>query len=255
MPEFETQPDLDHVLWMGGSPCSGKSTISHILAQQYALTLYHVDDAMGTHFQNLDPARHPTLIRWLGSTWDERWMHPLDQLVQEAIACYSEHFTLVVADVLALPRTTPVLIEGTALLPRLLARLGVKSSQALWVIPEGEFQRAHYAQRSWMRDILADCADPETAFHNWMERDARFARWVAGEAADLGYETLLVDGKRTVDENAHTVAARIEPRWRGVMGLTAWASRSPSWYGEGRGFTTASARPSGWRASPRRSRA
>jgi hypothetical protein len=191
--------------WLGGSPCSGKSSISQMLSSRYDLHLYSVDEAFSRHSQSLDPTRQPALYHWAELSWNERWMRPVDILVQEAIDCYHEHFALVLADLLALPGNLPVLVEGSALLPERVACWAPEPQRALWVVPTAEFQRAHYSRRGWVQAILDECVDPEVAFCNWMNRDARFADWVSGEAQRLGYRVLVVDGRQSLVENARQV--------------------------------------------------
>ncbi|MFN8444306.1 MAG: hypothetical protein U0175_26220 [Caldilineaceae bacterium] len=41
--------------WIGGSPCAGKSSVTNLLAAQFGLTTYHVDDHFNRHAQHLDP--------------------------------------------------------------------------------------------------------------------------------------------------------------------------------------------------------
>jgi len=195
-----------NVFWLGGSPCSGKSSISRILASRFDLNVYHVDEAFENLTQRLDPVHHPALTKWRESSWDERWMQPIDNLVQDVIACYREHFALIREDILQMPKRKTLLVEGTALLPRLVAEVLTKSTDAIWIIPSADFQRVHYSERDWARNIVAQCNDPEVAFHNWMERDIRFAAWVESEAIALKLPILRVDGKRTLEENAEAVA-------------------------------------------------
>jgi 2-phosphoglycerate kinase len=207
---------LNNVYWMGGSPCAGKSSMTHLLRNRFGLAVYHVDDALGGHLKRLDPTRHPTLIKWTSTAWDTLWMQPAEVLLREAIDCYTEHFALVLEDTRALSADPSVLVEGTALLPRQVTPLLAQPNQAIWVVPEAEFQRRFYAGRSWMHTILAECSAPDTAFQNWMERDIRFARWILGETAALGLKAIIVDGSTTIEQNAETVAAhfglRAEPR-------------------------------------------
>jgi 2-phosphoglycerate kinase len=195
------------VFWIGGSPCAGKSSISEILANRFSLDVYHVDEAFETHLQRVDPVRQPALMKWRESSWDERWMQPIDDLVQNVVACYQEHFGLFYEDVLKVPSANDLLVEGTALLPRQLASVLPNRNQAIWLIPSADFQRAHYSERDWARDIAAQCNYPNVAFHNWMERDIRFAEWVEAEATALDFAILKVDGARTLQENAESVAA------------------------------------------------
>ena len=198
------------VFWLGGSPCSGKSSISRIMAGRFDLDVYHVDEALETHMKRLDPVHHPALTKWRESSWDERWMQPIDNLVQDVIACYREHFALIREDILEMPKRKSLLVEGSALLPRPVAGVLKERSHAIWILPAADFQIAHYAEREWAWEIVAQCSDPEVAFHNWMERDIRFAEWVEAEAVLLDLPILRVDGNRTLEENAEAVAEHFQ---------------------------------------------
>ena len=195
------------MFWLGGSPCAGKSSISEIISSRFGLEVYHVDDAFGVHAQRSDPVRHPALTKWLASSWDQRWTQPIDSLVRDAIACYQEHFTFILEDLFSIASRKPLLVEGTALLPRQITRVLSRRSRAIWLVPTPDFQRAHYSERDWARAIVAQCSNPDVAFHNWMERDNRFAKWIEAEARALSLSVLSVDGSRTIEENGETVAA------------------------------------------------
>jgi 2-phosphoglycerate kinase len=198
------------VFWLGGSPCAGKTSISEILAKRFGLDVYHVDEAFDLHLQHIDDARHPALMKWRQSSWNQRWMQPIDDLVQDVIGCYREHFDLFYEDILKMARDNNLLVEGSALLPRKVASVSLQRERSIWLIPSAEFQREHYSERDWAGGIMAQCDEPEVAFHNWMERDVRFARWVETEANALNFAILRVDGKRTLEETAASVAAHFE---------------------------------------------
>jgi hypothetical protein len=204
---------LDGVFWLGGSPCAGKSTVAAVLASRFGLDVYHVDEAFERHTRGLDPSRQPALARWCAASANERWLRPVDDLVVEAIACYREHFASIAADVSARTGRRPLLVEGTALLPAEVSGVVTSGARALWLVASPDFQRRHYRQRAWAWGVVASSDDPERAFGNWMERDVRFAAWVAAEADALGLGRITVDGGRTVDEVADEVAARFG--WRG----------------------------------------
>jgi 2-phosphoglycerate kinase len=206
----DTEDELKKVFWLGGSPCSGKTSISEILAERFDLDVYHVDEAFEAHRQRLNPAQQPTLSKWLTSSWTDRWMQPVDRLVEDVIACYREHFALIVDDIAARPSGKSLLVEGTALLPQEVARRLRQCSQAIWVIPTADFQREHYSKREWARTTVEQCDNPEVAFHNWMERDIRFAEWIEAEAGALGLHSLRIDESRTIAENAKEVALHFQ---------------------------------------------
>jgi hypothetical protein len=198
--------DLAHVYWMGGSPCSGKSSIADLLSKEHNLRVYHVDEAFQEQRRQITPQAQPTLYRFLNTPWNEIWMRPGDVLFAEAITAYGEHFEMILRDLRDLPRSSPVLVEGTALLPGCVHGLLADFRRAIWVVPTEAFQRDHYPKRgAWVGSILEQCTYPEQALRNWMDRDVAFARWVEQEAIRLGLCTLQVDGRRTVAQNARTI--------------------------------------------------
>jgi hypothetical protein len=200
------KPAFERVYWIGGSPCAGKSSIARLLSDRYGLVLYSVDEELERQRGRLCQARQPALTRWLESSWDERWMKPIDALLEDARACYREHFVLVLDDVRASPPGKPVLVEGTAILPDAIMALSVPRHRAIWITPTAEFQWDHYQRRGWARRILSDCRDPEAAFANWMRRDADFGEWIRAEAARLDLDALLVDGRMSMEQNALSTA-------------------------------------------------
>ena len=206
----ETEDRLKKLFWLGGSPCSGKSSISEILAGRFDLDVYYVDEVFETHQQNLNPADQPALTKWLASSWNERWMQPVDSLVKDAIACYREQLALILDDIAARPAGKSLLVEGTALLPREIANTLKQRSHAIWIVPTASFQRKHYYRRGWVRRVIEKCDEPEVAFQNWMERDIRFAEWITAEVSALNLELLKVDGSRTIAENAEEVARHFQ---------------------------------------------
>jgi 2-phosphoglycerate kinase len=204
----QMKQSLRHILWMGGSPCSGKSSVAEMLANQYGLAVYRCDDAFFEHAKRVDSGKHPTFHALTQMTWDEIWMRPMDVQVAEEIACYREEFEMIVADLLAYPKSQLVIAEGAALLPDCVSSLLLDRRRAVWIVPTEAFQRAHYTleQRPWMRGILEQCEDPSQALENWMDRDVGFARQVAERAKELGLRLIEVDGGRTMAENTEIVA-------------------------------------------------
>lgn len=126
--------DLARILWIGGSPCSGKSSIARILADRYELQTYHCDEAFDEHRKRVVPDKHPMLHKWTNTPWDELWMQPVAVLVTEAIVCYHEHFNMIIDDVLSLPRSASILVEGTAFLPNRVCRVLLNRHQAMWIL-------------------------------------------------------------------------------------------------------------------------
>ena len=128
-------------------------------------------------------------------------MRPVEEQVIEERELYREEFPLILDDLLALPTTRPVLAEGAALLPECVVPLLLQPHHAIWIVPTPEFQVEHYSRRAWPQDVVRACLDPQQAFHNWMQRDIRFAQQVEQAARHLTMRTLVVDGARSLMEN------------------------------------------------------
>jgi hypothetical protein len=208
MDDIQTlQKRLGHVFWLGGSPCSGKSSIAAALVEKYGLQYYTCDDAFFQHAKLVRPSEQPVFHRIIHLSPEALWMRPPSVLLKDEIACYHEEFPLILHDLLALPADRPILAEGAALLPERVAPLLLDQRHAMWVVPTRAFQWTYYSQREWAREVVKDCSDPAQAFANWMERDVRFARSVRRKAVIRGLTTLVVDGKKTLAENTAFVEA------------------------------------------------
>jgi hypothetical protein len=193
---------LAHIYWLGGSPCAGKSSIADSLVQAYGFQLYRYDDAFFRHEKIVTLEQQPIFHRLVHLSSEELWMRrSVEQQLAEEITLYREEFPLFLDELLCLPGSKPILVEGAALLPECVKPLLLNSQHALWVVPTREFQLYHYSHRMWAKDVVKDCSDPEQAFKNWMERDIGFASFVTQETAKLALDVLVVDGKRTLAEN------------------------------------------------------
>jgi hypothetical protein len=117
-----------------------------------------------------------------------------------------EQFSLLLDDLLRLPREPPVLVEGFTLLPRLVAPLLSGPGQAVWLIPTPEFRRAAFDARGSTWDIARKTSDPDRALGNLLERDRLFTDALLGEATALHLAIIRVDLGLSVDELAGRVA-------------------------------------------------
>jgi hypothetical protein len=138
-------------------------------------------------------------------SWNEIWSRPVDVAVSDEFEFYREEFGMILEDLHSMPTDRPVLAEGAALLPELVAPLVSHPRSAIWVVPTEEFQLHHYSRREWIHDILSQCENPDSAFATWMGRDAGFARLVAENATRRGFKVIIVDGTRTIEDLAHEV--------------------------------------------------
>jgi uridine kinase len=198
--------DFNHIYWMGGSPCSGKSTMSALLAEKYGFEVYRCDDHFNQHLSQARSDQYPRLSQLKTMDFNQIWMRPVNELVTGEIAVYVEEFEMILEDLKNISSNRPVIAEGAALLPKLVQNVIKKQHKAIWVVPSADFQLSVYPNRgSWVQDILSQCQHPGQAFQNWMQRDIEFGKQVLSDAKALGFATLVVDGERSVAENFRLV--------------------------------------------------
>ncbi len=202
---------LANLYLIGGSPCSGKTTITNRIAETYGFPTYRCDDAYFEHAKELT-ADQPIFSQLVNATSEEIWMRPVPQQIDEELEIYREEFPFIVRDLKKLAKSGPVIAEGAALLPSLVATLGLAPNRAIWIVPTEEFQRHHYGQREWRHDVVKDCSNPEKAWENWMARDAGFARRVAQDARKQSFALITVDGIASIETNLAIVERHFDMR-------------------------------------------
>jgi hypothetical protein len=196
------------VYWLGGSACSGKTTVAEDIAARRGFSLFHCDDSLFEHMAAADPLRQPAMAKAASLNrlgWDALFMRPVEEQVADELAFYHEEFPLLVDQLAGHPPEKPLLAEGNAWLPELLRALGVSPARAAYLVPTRGFQWAHYSRREFIQAILAQCPDPQPAFANWMERDARLGEEVCAQAAAWGAPVQRVDGSLGLEETRRWV--------------------------------------------------
>lgn len=201
---------LSHVYWIGGSSCGGKTTIAKHLAEKYGFALYSCDHHMTDHVNRVPPDKNSMLRKISHMSMNDIFIsRPLEQQFAEYIEWFREDFTMLLEDLLALPKTTRILAEGNNLLPDLVAPLLKNKNHAIWLTPTEAFQVHHYSKRN-VSYVINQCDNPNKAFENWMKRDAIFARWIEKSASELQLRVLRIDGSTSVQENTEMVEQSLQ---------------------------------------------
>ncbi|MGH8976872.1 MAG: hypothetical protein ACRDV7_02265 [Acidimicrobiia bacterium] len=209
----DVQPDaaalraqLQHVLWIGGASAAGKTTIARRIAEQNGLMLYATDDAMSDHARRATPETCPFLSEFMEMDMDERWLRRSPEAMLETFPWFrGEAFDMIFDDVLRLPRTPGVIVEGFRLLPHRVQPLLAAPSHAVWLLPTPDFRRAASAQRAPAWGFLDETSDPEQALRNLLERDRMFTDRLREETTRLELPAIEVD----VPTNEGEIANRV----------------------------------------------
>ena len=194
------------IYYIGGSPCSGKSTVAEALAARHGLHYFKVDDHLERYMALAAQEGKPACTQVTGMSPEEIWMRAPQVQCREELRIYEEIFGYVLADLAAID-APGVITEGAAYLPALIRARGVPADRYLSLTPEKAFQVRHYSRRPWVPHVLAGCSDQAQAFANWMERDALFAEAVRRQCGEAGYASLINDGSVPAEALIAQIAA------------------------------------------------
>lgn len=198
-----------NIYYIGGSPCSGKSTIAEILAEKYGLYYFKVDDFLDK-YTKLAVSKGYKICKKLDSMNAEQiWMREPKIQCKEELEYYEEIFEFLLED-LKQVESEAIITEGAAYLPWIMKMLNISENRYISITPTKEFQVSHYKEREWVPYVLAECNDKEKAFSNWMERDALFAEEVRKQCFEAEYVSVINDGRIEVAKLLEEVTIHFE---------------------------------------------
>jgi hypothetical protein len=192
--------DLSHALWIGGAPCSGKSSVAAALADRFGLQVYHVDARTWVHEPRMPATEFGSL------TMDERWVHATPERMLGWFVTSSRHrFRLVLEDLRELPDEPAAIVEGPQLFPTSVSAVLRDPAHALFLLPDPD----ELAERRRARGPMQGTSDGDRAKQNVVARDLLIAAAFEREARELRLPTLRMDAP--LEEMVERAAAHFEP--------------------------------------------
>ena len=202
--------DLRNIYYIGGSPCSGKSTIAEMICEKYGFQYFKADDFLMDFIAKGAEDGNKLLKHISDMSLDQLWLREPAILHDEEMLIYKSIYPYFSDAINKLDEALPIIAEGAAFLPAFMNEIGVPQNHYVCVAPSKDFQFKHYSDREWVNDYLSACSNKEKALNNWMERDALFALSVLDQAIERGYPTIIVDGTKSIEENFKLVLGGIQ---------------------------------------------
>jgi hypothetical protein len=176
---------LEHVLWIGGPPGGGKSSVACRLARCHGLRWYSADTRTWQHRDRALRTGDEAALRWERMTPEERWERSTPEEML-AMTLHRERGQMAIDDLSVLP-TSPLVVAEGSILPAAAVTSGTAlRARAVWLMPTPRFQERALSARG-------TAPGPRALY-------AVLSATIAREAAEHDVRTVTVDGTRSLEE-------------------------------------------------------
>ncbi|MGH1543610.1 MAG: isopentenyl transferase family protein [Arenicella sp.] len=126
------------VILLGGAPCTGKTTVSMLIASQLNYACLSTDDLLRAITSISTPESRPNLHFMEGWTTQEYYIHhSVDELVHHTIERFKTFSTAIETVIKShVSRETPIVIEGWGLWPEEIKNLNLSDVGMVWLVAD-----------------------------------------------------------------------------------------------------------------------
>jgi hypothetical protein len=210
---WDPEGTLGRALWIGGGQWAGKSTVSRILARRYGLTVLDYD------FQDERAHQDRRVVDRLRRGLPPPQPYPHEHWVTadpeamaaEALADFRIRFNWLLDDLRSLYSPRPIIAEGWALRPELVAPILDSPRRMVVLVPTEEWRQKQLLALPRAAARVRQASDPEQAQRNRMARDRLVAEDAVRNAHAHGIRVITVDGSIDAEGIADILADHFSP--------------------------------------------
>ena len=200
----------EYIYWLIGGSCSGKSTVSRVLAEMKGITLYDMDEHIFGGYQ-YDGQRHPASTAWFTAPNPFVWAFslPWDEFNSLNRAANAEYLDLLTGELDQQDHDQALLIEGGITHPSILAQAISPGQIACLEISEEDRLSTweNSAERATMKSWVYALPDPEKQWQRFLDLDRSMTQIIVAESRDKGINIIFREESTPVDELAEIIAA------------------------------------------------
>ncbi|BCG57178.1 hypothetical protein [Paenibacillus sp. URB8-2] len=154
---------LDHVYWICGGPCGGKSTMTEMVSSKWGMTLYSSDDHTFEYQKKANPQDHPAILRHFVD-WEWYFLGRGNDRGQWLNSVFEESVEFIILDLLQMGKDKPIVVD-TFMEPEFLKAIA-DHNQIVYLFAEDELIRSGYLERhhlKGMESIFLTLSEPQRA--------------------------------------------------------------------------------------------
>lgn len=152
---------LDHVYWICGGPCGGKSTMTKLLSSKWDMNYYSSDDHTFDYQKKANPQDHPAILRHF-IDWEWFFLGRGNDRSHWLNSVFDESVEFIILDLLQMGKEKPIVVD-TFMEPAYL-RENVDPNRVVYMFAEDDLIRAEYLDRDHLRgmeDVFPNLSDPQ----------------------------------------------------------------------------------------------
>ncbi len=188
------------IYYIGGSPCSFKTSIAQKISEEYSFKVYNADNHIERYLEIGAKKRNKVLKKMRRVSVLEQWFLDLDVQFKNEIALYTYAGKVIKGDLKRFYKNKDILVEGCPIIPEFINKKEVAPENYVVLVASKSFERSVFETREYISRYLNLTENKELAFENWLARDEMIASYYKEEAQKYGYKYIEINKNSSFED-------------------------------------------------------
>jgi gluconate kinase len=201
---------LEHVYWICGGPCGGKSTMTTMISSKWEMGFYSSDDHTFDYQKKANPQDHPAILRYFVD-WEWYFLGKDNDRNQWLNTAVEESVEFIILDLLQMGNENPVIVD-TDMAPDFLKSIA-DNNRIVFLFAEEELIQTEYFEREHvegMESIFLTLSDPQLARSETLNSVIKSSNYYLQQAKQNDVQYFIRDALTTKEE----VLSKIEKHFQ-----------------------------------------
>ncbi|WP_309119683.1 hypothetical protein [Paenibacillus sp.] len=191
---------LEHVYWICGGPCGGKSTMTTAIAAKWNMIPYSSDDHTFEYQKKANPQDHPAILRHFVD-WEWYFLGRGNDRGQWLNNAFDESVEFILLDLLQMGKEKPIVVD-TFMDPEFLKTIA-DHRRIVYLFAEDDVIRSQYLTRehvSGMEQLFPTLSDPQRARNETLDTVAKGSNHSFLKVKQQGVQYFVREASTTKEE-------------------------------------------------------